>query len=601
MFSLLTDQNSSLRALSRFRSMIPLGIFLLPLALLTAILVGGCDFGPSDQSQTDQDLEPGGVAQTEIGIRLLASQGGLEKTVTVSAQEGPDPTAETPLPEETSAASPFYRVSGGRNIDLSSQEPPLYLAFPVPEDANMAQLALGIRVPGKYTTGPDASSPEYGWDLVRGAYEPERNLLVVPARFLVTEGIVFTVVQHPNYTSPSMEGTSGETLFEKTMNFFSGEATPKRSESRQTNKYKIKCRGFSGGGCGSDEKNDVRQYLKEVYPDFVPGFREPDLRSPWFSNKYVWIIKKKGTTWCKGQTYGKYLSLTNKAITCYNGNGDPSEGTTRHEFFHAIQYNYAPISWSKLPKQRPDWVIEGTADIAESSKSNASRAFRSSGGLRTVDTPLTKSASAPNFPEYKAKDFWVYLIRSRNSTPADILEPVFKQQSNAPNKPTAEKVDKLYSLADDHEAWVRNQAFESQVTAGYDGALSDQCVFDPATASPKTITYDINSDSEKNTTVDVSPLTAKVVKVELKYSGGGSFGVGNAEAGTSASNGYAKAYGNPSSATSDCTNGGGQDSSAFIQRTVGSGGKKIVYLLLSNGGRQGQIAFDLSFTIGTLP
>lgn len=452
----------------------------------------------------------------------------------------------------------------------------MYVALPVPEDVDPSNLALAVQVPKKHVTDIVGSSTEYGWSLVRGAYEPERSLLVVPARFLVSDGIVFSVVKNADYDTPAMGDTEGESLFEKTQNFFSLEKSARKSKSSAS--FKIKCKGFSGGGCGSSEKSDVRSYLNDAYNDFVSGFREPDLRTPLFSDKHIWIIKKDGTNWCKGDTAGKYLSLTNKAITCYDGKGSPSEATTRHEFFHAIQYNYPPISWSKLPNQRPDWVVEATAELAESTSSSASNVVRASTSLRAIDTPLTEIAGKPDYPEYRAQDFWVYLINRRSSTPSDILEPVFDQQSNATNKPTAEKVDQLYGLNDDYWGWVRNQAFESQITAGFGGKLSGECIFDSDVASPDTIDYDAGARSTPKEKFTVaSRLSARVVAVQVE-TGSNRIDL-EITANTSDADSYVRVYPPYSSSTTDCWTGSG-DASHTLTDMMEASSKKTYYVLV---------------------
>lgn len=561
-------------------SLSPGRVVVLPL-LLVALSIGGCDMLGSESSdegpEIDETLEPGGTAVTEAGVRLMASSEALEESVSVSAQKVPESEVETLMPEATSAVGSYYRVSGERNLDKSSQSSPLYVALPVPEETDPSNLALGVRIPRSYVTDTDESSPEYGWSLVRGAYEPERSLLVVPTHFLASDGIVLSVVRSAEYDAPTMEDAEGETLFEKTQNFFSVQKEARKAKNSAS--FKVKCKGFSGGDCGSSEKKDVRNYLNDAYNDFVSGFREPDLRTPLLSDKYIWTIKKKGTTWCKGDTAGKYLSLTNKAITCYDGGSDPpSEGTTRHEFFHAIQYNYAPISWSKLPKQRPDWIVEATAELTESTSSSASNVVRASTSLRPIDTPLTENTGKPNYLEYRAQDFWVYLIKNRSSTPADILDPVFDQQSNVPNKPTAEKVDQLYSLADDYWGWVRNQAFESQVTAGYNGKLSDPCVFDSDVASPDTITYDAGSrSSPKEEFTVASRLTARVEAVQVQ-TGSNRIDL-EITASTSDDDSFVRAYHPYSSSTTDCwTNS--EDSSHTITDIVEESSEKTYYVLV---------------------
>jgi hypothetical protein len=533
--------------------------------------------------ETDDTLEPGGMATTESNAQLIASSGALSDPVSVTGQEASDPTGETPLPEGVEGVGAFHRISGERSIDLSSQDPPLYYALPVPESANESQIALGVRVPRRYVSEPDSTTPPYNWDTLRGAYEPEEGVLVVPAPFLVTEGIVLTVVESASYQTPSMEGASGETLLEKTQNFFASSDSDARTASHGSG-FKAKCVGFSGSGCGSSEKSKVRSYLQDVHDDYVPGFRSPDIKTPLFGSKYVWTIKKKGTAWCKGSTAGIYLSLTNTPITCYDGSGDPSQGTTRHEFFHAIQFNYAPISWTK---SRSDWIIEGTAEITEPTSSGASSpAIRPNLGLTSIDQSLNKSA-------YSARDFWVYLINSRNSTPSGTLDPLFKTQSNTTNTPNVEKVDALYSMADSHWGWVTNQAFESRVTNGFRGRLSPNCVIDSSVVSLKNISYDAgNRNDPKTRSIDVQELSAEVVGVQFQNSSSNRV-TAKASANTSASNSYAKTYFRHESSTTSCRTRGSQSSSAQIDQPLQVDSTTTFYVLITNSRKGQKSTFDV--------
>ncbi|PEN14335.1 hypothetical protein CRI94_04675 [Longibacter salinarum] len=564
---------ASLSPFDHVRSVI--GFLLLP--LIVGLLAAGCDSTSSNAPDVDQTLEAGDAAKTDDGVYMVASEGSIEEPVAISSRKTQDPEAESLLPEEANSPDMFYRVSGDRDVDLSADTPPLYTALPVPDDADPSNIALAVRIPREYTTD-EASSEGYGWDVLPGAYEPERDLLVVPTRFVVGNGIVFGVVENSDYNAPSMEGTSGSTLLDKIQTSFSKRAP---TEKASTSDFKVKCKGFGGSGCGSDEKSDVKNYLVDVYDDYVSDFKKPDLRTPVFGNKYIWIIKKKGKAWCKGDTAGKYLSLTNKAITCFDpsSGGDPSESTTRHEFFHAIQYNYAPISWSKLPKQRPDWVIEATAELTESTNSNASNVERANTSLRAIDTPLTEVSGKPDYPEYRAQDFWVHLISSRSSTPADILEPVFDQQSNGTNKPTAKKVDELYSLADDHWDWVRNQAFTAEITSGYSGALNSECVIDSSAVSPTTVSYDAGArTSPKQETISASKLTGHVAAVEVQ-TGADRIDL-EIKASTSDSKSYVQIYPYTKSSNTNCWNNAANSSDTVTDMVV-ENSDKTYYVLVA--------------------
>jgi hypothetical protein len=162
---------------------------------------------------------------------------------------------------------------------------------------------------------------------------------------------------------------------------------------------------------------------------------------------------------------------------------------------------------------------------------------------------------------------------------AKILDPVFKQQSNAPNKPTAEKVDKLYSLPDDYWGWLRNQGFESQVTNGYGGKLSDRCVFDTNVASPNKITYDAGSRSEtKEEGVTVSKLSARVMAVQVQ-TGSNRIDL-EITASTSDANSYVRIYPPHTSSTTDCwTNS--EDASDTLKTVMLESSQKTYYVLLS--------------------
>jgi len=573
-----------LNAFSTRRSALSRVAVLVLLPLAAGLLVAGCDSTGSTepeeptepQPNLDETLEAGGAAKTGDGVYLVAAAESIDEPVSIATREVPDPEGAALLPEGNDPKT-FYRVSGSRNVDLSTQSAPLYTALPVPDDFEPANTALAVRIPREYTTHGTSSDAPYGWDVLRGAYEPERGVLVVPTRFLTADGIVFGIVENPTYDAPSMEETAGETLFDRVEAFFSAKRTAAKASASD---FKVQCKGFGGSGCGSDEKNDVKGYLSTVSDDYVSGFREPDLRTPLFSKKSIWVVKKKGTAWCKGTTQGMYLSLTNKAITCFDpdNQSDPPKSTTRHEFFHAIQYNYAPISWSKLPKQRPDWVLEGTAELAEDTRSSATNVVRAGTDLRPIDTPLTEVSGQPNLPEYRAQDFWVHLIGSRSSTPAQILDPVFDQQSNGTNKPTAEKVDELYSLKDAHWDWIRNQAFDAETTAGYDGKLNGECVFDSRAASPTTVSYDAGSrTSAKSVSPTVSKLSGKVMAVEVT-TGSNRIDL-EITASTSDAKSYVEIYPDVSSPTTDCwgTTAGSSDTLTDVMLESKN---RTVYVLL---------------------
>lgn len=606
MYARTTESNGTSRFLSAHANRHPFlrGLLVL-VALLIAVSLGGCDSAgptgstpPDSPAEPDSRLRPGGTASTDSGVRIMASKGTIDDEMSVSGSEMADPTSETPMPDFARPSGPYHRVASGRNVEVATDEPPLYLALPVPEGADTSRLALAVRVPQKYTTDNAQASSEYGWSVVRGVYEPERGLLVTPIRFLMKRGTAFTVVESDDHTSPSMAGTDGETLFAKTQNFFSlgAKASATAKSTAKSNRFVVKCVGFdNSSACGADEKKDVRQYLNKAVQDFVGGFQFPALARTYFSKKPVWKIYESGESWCKGAA-GKYLFLTDVAITCYDGNGDPAEGTTRHEFFHAIQYSYAPISLHNWPVA--DWILEGTAELAEPTSASAgAAAVRGPDPLRNVDRKLTVEMEGPN-PEYNVQDFWVYLINRRNATLKKILEPVFSVQPSVPNKPFIFKIDQLYSITDDHWGWVRNQTIEAHEATG-NADLTASCVFDPesVTGSPQTVSYDVSAQSKPLTrTVTLDRLTASVVKVRFSNTGGSTQRLGVVKAQSSTTHGQAKAYAAHGSSTGACLGTAGSTPSASIDQVLPAGAKDSVYVLLSYSDptETEQVRFDLT-------
>ena len=567
--------------------------------------------GADDDLEAETTLESGGTA-TQNGVHLMASEGAVENPIEVKVQNASDPTDETPLPSEAKGVGDFYRVSGQRNLEISADSDPLYIALPVPDGVDETNLAVAIRVSRKQVQGDNLpSGKNHFWTVVSAVYHPARDLLVLPINFVAKEGNAFAVVESSEYDSPEMtaENEDSETrdqglirtrkqyflkkLFEEVKEFF--EEGVKKKED-----FFVKCRGgFDDGDCGSSEKSKVREYLNRVYEDLVSDFKNLGLKRTVPGRKvdgeqgryYVYVIRKNGTAnACGGGNGGMYNSLLNIGTTCYNGSGDPSEKTTRMEFFHAIQYNYPAISWSKLPKKRPLWVVEGTASFIENPDSDATTAIRDDGrNYRPVDEVLTLQDKSDN-PAYTVQDFWVYFINERDSTPKDKLRPFFEKQSGMPNRVTVEKLAELYpEFQDLYWKWVRNQAVEAKNLDG-DPIPEDAdagtpprkpCLFnDDATIKSfeKKITYDAagQNDLTETLVIDEAPK-AEAVKITLKNTGMDAAAI-TAER-TDPGSGRAKFYRKRSDSSVECWS---NDSPGKIQKALAPGEEKVLYLLAAN-------------------
>ena len=594
--------------------------FFVVLALMALVALSGCTFiegvleepSISERIGTDQELEPGGVVTGAGGIVLGAPTGVLDRAVNVAITDTTDPTAESPLPQEAEPVGDFYRLVADEDVDLPSDQP-LGMALPVPDGVDPSRLALAIRVPREHAV-PDrmSSTKTHLWSVMPGVYDPDEGMLVVRLSSLAAEGVELALVAGPSYDAPTLDLLEiDETATQSQANRDVNAQRFLRFNFRQAREdFIIMCVGFGSDPsvCGSKQGYAVRGYLNKVYGDVVSDFKKPDLAriagevNGQKGSYYLYKIRKDGTGVCSDAS-GMYISFSKLGITCHEGTGLPSEKTTRMEFFHAVQYNYPATSWTKLPKQRQNWIIEGTASFIENPNSDASTALRDPGrGLREIDVPLTAIAEDDD-PSYEIQDFWVYLINAHNSTPKDVLTPIFRRGAKTQEVDNVLRSNSIfspgrfrqYTIGDAHWGWVRNQAFESDITTG-NGALNGQCVFndDAISGSPRTITYDgTSSAGTLRESVTVDELSATVVKIDLS-NGTGSQYMATVSASSPAEAGIMKFYDARSTPSSDCIGMGGVTRSTSTEQSVPQGQSRTVYALLSNsqfGG--GSTTFDL--------
>ena len=599
------------------------------IALVALIALSGCTFieglleepSLSERIGTDRELEPGGVVTGAGGVVLGAPMGVLDRAVNVAITDTTDPTAESPLPQEAEPVGDFYRLAADEDVDLPAEQP-LGLALPVPDGVDPSRLALAIRVPREHAA-PDrmSSAKTHLWSVMPGVYDRDEGMLVVRLSSLAAEGVELVLVAGPSYDAPSID------LLEI------DETAPQSQGSRDVaaqrflrfnfrkarEDFVIKCVGFGSppdpSVCGSTQKDAVRGYLNKVYGDVVSDFKKPDLAriagevNGQKGSYYLYKIRKDGTGVCSDAS-GMYISFSKLGITCHEGTGLPSEKTTRMEFFHAVQYNYPATSWTKLPKQRQNWIIEGTASFIENPNSDALTALRDSDrGLREIDVPLTAIAEDDD-PSYEIQDFWVYLINAHSSTPKDVLAPIFRRGAKTQEVDNVLRANSIfspgryrqYTIGDAHWGWVRNQAFESDVTTG-NSALNGPCMFNSnaLSESPQTITYDGTSSGETlRESVTVDELSATVVKIDLANSTDAQY-MATVSASSPAEAGIMKFYDARSTPSSDCIGTGGVTRSTSTEQSVPQGQTQTVYALLSNsqfGG--GSTTFDLEVSHRTM-
>lgn len=394
--------------------------------------------------------------------------------------------------------------------------------------------------------------------------------------------------------------------------------------------FYVRCRKLD---CSQSDKQKVREYLNRVHDQFRPEFNEPDLTRTLPCRKievetddggtetkwgrfYGYNLREEGTGGpignCRGGTHGMYVAPTHTAFTCFDGfdSGDVDERrTTRMEYFHSVQFNYAPLSWpnwtSKNPGAKffPKWIVEGVASAVENPNTTPDEMYRDGNRpLRAIDKPLTEQGD--DLPAYKIQDFWTYLVNARNSTPKETFIPLFGERSGVPNKPDLLKAAHLFNLEKHYWGWVRNQGFEAEMTEGFGEALGDTCVPkngdgsrpDALQSLKTTLTYDPNTRSSplrRNLRIEQKIFqdawTAEVAKIEVNNSSSSKpFDVIVSADG----NQPVKLYRNRSSENQDCLNRNEGLRESSMQVTVPSDSSQEFYVLMLKS----QIA-DASFDV----
>jgi hypothetical protein len=379
--------------------------------------------------------------------------------------------------------------------------------------------------------------------------------------------------------------------------------------------FRIPCRSVD---CTQAHRDQIRAYLDEVHGQFRPDFNRPDLTRSLPCRKlevddgsggtetvwgrfYNYQLREQGEGRCSGNVNGMYMSGTNTGFTCYDGSnlGNSNKETTRQEYFHAVQYNYPPISWTNwaddvLVDKIPTWAIEGTASPVDNEFTTPDDIFRTSRDLRNIDTPLTEETGKPEYAAYKIQDFWIYLVNARNSTPKETFLPLFKQQSGMPNEPELAKVRALYDVSRHHWGWVRNQAFESRVTDGYEGKLNGSCVPNSNTWGSllTTIQYDVSSQNPplRRTLRIQDGWTAGVAKIEINNN------TSTPTRATVSVDGQqpVKLYRARNSANNDCLDRNEPLRSSSLEDGIAANSSQTYFLLMDNARSASNATFDLT-------
>ena len=472
-----------------------------------SVQTGGIAYFPlviGSQSVFGGELDNGGVLDGPDGIRIGAPQGSLAAPVDIIFSS-PAPPTQT-LPSPALAAGPFVEIAADQEISLAPENP-LILAFPVPDGADTAHLALGVLVSGEFIE--DVYTPEKEWIFLNGLYDASGGLFLAAETGLIADGEIYVLVEHADFDSPPPAAGG---LDQTTSDFF------------------VSCTNFSSpDDCTTATEDQAETYLKEfeVKLQGELGFAAPRLLGRYsslsidplgvvYSGGYQAFLEPATSGFCKdGKAAGYYSAEKARLVLCVApGSGAINVQVLLHEYFHATEYGYPAALLDKLSGARRKFIIEGMAKAVEESfftSGNVLARSKASGWekLHYVDISLD---SEYKLDPYNAQDFWVYYGQQFGQKLT-----YFKNILSRGAK-TSDVADALGSgdYLESYWPWAKNQAIEAYNTLN--GALTTPCELEAGAVF--TIPYFNfkynNADTRKYDTT-VPALTTVVIKVVFDY------------------------------------------------------------------------------------
>jgi hypothetical protein len=477
--------------------------------LVLAFVVAACTPGSGPEGPS---LASGGFVEVLDGIRLAASEDALDEPVALDVAKVEAPFAATPLPPGVQAVGEPFRLAGDRDA-YAVGDALIVIGVPVPAGTPTDDLALAVLQPPDALDDGDGVTSE--WVLLPGTFDAETETLAVGLGAILSEGRTMVLVRSADYDSVApararSPGIDPAVIVE----FEEG--------------FRVRCVGFSSGACTAADRSSTEAALDEAYAAWVEGLGYPEPRlvrrvtlDSWaplrvLVGPYEYELRNFTRSECQndqGQGVngrGRYLRSSSVAYTCYDASqAAPAHRTTRHEFFHALQYGYP--KHLELRSSISNFVAEGTARAAETSQVAFQRSPRS---LRDIDAQLFTTGSAVT-DDYLAQDFWVYL-GLRFGMGLEYLQPILAAGATTATVDTVLTTHSGYpenlTLAEAYWDWARNQAFEKQVDIG-GGVLGTTCEFQTAVASVIDVIADASGPAA--TPFNLTPSTTEVVRFEI--------------------------------------------------------------------------------------
>ena len=489
-----------------------------PAAILAAAQGNGLDYQvhlpivvkPGDPRSAGT-LGNGGTVEGPGGVGIGALTDTLTAPIQVSISVTDTPT--TTLPADIQVLGDFYQLGANEDV-LVSPERPLIVAFPIPAGADTAHLALAnLKLTRDLLDSPE-SPPS--WHLLDGMVDEDQDLFLTTVASLKETGAVYTLVEHPDFFSPSNQSKRDP----------QGDRTDRESQSAL---FSVHCLYFMAGECTPATEAAVEAYLADIYNHIqdVLGFNPPRLRylnetleynpNSLSSLGYSAYIEpfNLGTVLggCNPNETGYYEILDGRLVLCYDattGITEDSLKTLIHEFFHATQHGYESVLSDHQDGTKEEWVIEGTAASVEESYFLDEMKRSDSWGLHYADVTLK---STKETDEYRAQDFWVY-YGQLGGLDMTYLKTIL--ELGADSQDVVDALDSSGEILGVYWPWVKNHLMEPEVD--YDGQLGTPCELEePLALLPEPISAGSYSPNFHDFLVD--PLGTIVVQIEFDWDG----------------------------------------------------------------------------------
>jgi len=440
---------------------------------------GGSSGGGNQAPSPSGNLVNSGSVTGTNGVSVRALSNTLSTPINVSISVAAAPVE--PMWNTANLIGDFFELRSDQDIRLTNSASPFVVAVPVPLGVDTAHLALAMRVPSEELL--DSGRTGWEWMLLPGQYDAVNNLFLTSSSALRSDGRIFVLVEHPDYSSPTLP-----TLQPVPVSVVAGAQVIPLAAPVIPFNFFIQCVDLSPTQCPTSLKIGLANYLAEVanqltsmgfmlgpaleiaYDDLSVVQGNPE---PVGYNFYIAMPGNANCTTKDGPVLGVYDPDSKQAFICTSGadvaGGLPIEmrRVVVHELFHSFQFAY----WTADDKPET-FLIEGTATAAEFSYYNDGALYRSDEfPLRRVDVPLTFSN---HVYEYQIQDFWIYAGTVLQND-MNYLILIFELGGTIDAIDFGLRAQGDKDLPKMYWAWVKNQVFEKDIDLG--GILQEKCHF----------------------------------------------------------------------------------------------------------------------------